>query len=70
MRSVKPNKKKMKYKTCSLLTIPGLLQAEKLKANGWQVNSVGLFSIQFCKKEGDRLSAKEAKESLSLNSNH
>ena len=43
---------KTNHKKCSLLTISGLLEAEKLKANGWEVNSVGLFSIQFCKKEG------------------
>ena len=41
-----------KYKTCSLITIKGLLEAEKLKARGWQIGSVGLFSIQFYKKKG------------------
>tara|TARA_R110002124_G_scaffold190121_2_gene357401 strand:+ start:733 stop:870 length:138 start_codon:yes stop_codon:yes gene_type:complete len=39
-----------KYKTCSLITITGLLEAEKLKAGGWEIGSVGLFSIQFYKK--------------------
>jgi hypothetical protein len=39
-----------KYKTCSLITIHGLLKAEKLKASGWEIESVGLFSIQFYKK--------------------
>jgi len=42
----------IKYKTCSLITITGLLEAEKLKASGWEVGSVGLFSIQFYKKKG------------------
>jgi len=39
-----------KYKTCSLITIAGLLEAEKLKASGWKINSIGLFSIQLYKK--------------------
>lgn len=40
----------IKYKTCSLITISGLLEAEKLKANGWEIGAVRLFSIQFYKK--------------------
>jgi len=39
-----------KYKTCSLITIAGLLEAEKLKASEWKIGSIGLFSIQFYKK--------------------
>lgn len=42
---------KIKYKTCSLITMNGLLKAEKLKTSGWKVGSVGLYSIQFFKSQ-------------------
>jgi len=38
---------KMQYKTVDTSTLKGLKQAERLKANGWIVYSVGLFLIKF-----------------------
>ena len=40
----------IKYKTVDTMTIAGIELAEKLKANGWTIYSVGLFRIQFYKK--------------------
>lgn len=35
------------YKTVDTSTLKGLKQAERLKASGWKVIRVGLFSVQF-----------------------
>lgn len=37
----------MEYKTVDTRTLAGLRQAERLKAQGWTVGSVGLYTIQF-----------------------
>jgi hypothetical protein len=40
----------IKYKTVDTRTLKGLKQAERLKANGWTIGSVGLWTIEFYKK--------------------
>ena len=42
----------LKYKTVDTTTLKGLKRAERLHAYGWKMIRVGLFSIQFEKKEG------------------
>lgn len=43
---------RFEYKTIDTSTINGIAEAEKLKALGWRIISVGLYTIQFerCKK--------------------
>lgn len=40
---------KIKYKTVDTRTLKGLKQAEQLKALGWIIGSVGLYTMQFYK---------------------
>jgi hypothetical protein len=42
---------KIRYKTISTNTISEIETAEKLLGEGWVIGSVGLFTIQFYKKE-------------------
>jgi len=42
---------KTQYKNVDTSTLAGLKQAEKLKASGWIIYSIGLFIIRFYKKE-------------------
>ena len=41
---------KLKYKTIDTRTVKGLRQAERLKAKGWKVASVGFHTIMLYKK--------------------
>jgi hypothetical protein len=40
---------KVEYKLIDTSTLKGLQQAERLKANGWEIIRTGLFTIQFRK---------------------
>jgi len=42
---------KTKYKTVDLRTTKGFKQAERLKASGWTVGSVGFHTVQLHKKD-------------------
>ena len=42
------------YKTVDTVTLKGLQQAERLKANGWEQYRVGMFSIQFMRDKPKR----------------
>ena len=42
---------KITYKTIDTRTLDGLKKAERLHARGWAMVSVGLFKIQFYRKE-------------------
>lgn len=35
------------YKTISLRTLSGVKQAERMKANGWEIVSIGFETIMF-----------------------
>jgi len=41
--------RKIKYKTVDTRTLKGVKQAERLKANGWTVGSIGFSTIEFYK---------------------
>lgn len=41
---------KTKYRNVDTTTIKGIKEAERLKALGWIIYSVGLFRIQFYKR--------------------
>lgn len=41
----------MEFKLVDTRTLAGLKQAERLKARGWQIGTVGLFSIDFYREE-------------------
>ncbi len=40
----------IEYKNVDTTTVKGIKDAERLKANGWIVYSIGLFRIQFYRK--------------------
>lgn len=41
---------KTEIKTISLRTIEGIIEAQKLKADGWKEERLSLFTIQFTKQ--------------------
>ena len=41
---------KYQYRIVDTGTLEGLRQAERLKANGWRIDRVGLFLIWFSKR--------------------
>lgn len=41
----------MKYKTVDTKTLKGLIEAERLKENGWKIISVGFYEIIFEKEK-------------------
>lgn len=43
---------RVKYKTIDLRTEKGFKQAERLKARGWVIGSVGFHTVQLYKREG------------------
>jgi len=46
----KDTRMKLKYQTVDTRTLDGIKKAEKLKANGWKIGSVGFTTIQFYKE--------------------
>ncbi len=50
MTTTKPKGPKFTYKTVDTSTLDGLKQAERLHVNGWRTNRVGLFLVQFEKR--------------------
>lgn len=49
---------KVEYRTVDTRTEKGLKEAEKLKAAGWEIGSVGLYTIQFFKKPTKKTESK------------
>lgn len=48
------------YRTVDTRTLKGLKEAERLKANGWTIGSVGLYTIEFYRKSKPRKVGKKA----------
>lgn len=40
---------KTEYKSIDTRTLKGLKEAERMKANGWTIASVGVYTIMFCR---------------------
>jgi len=40
---------KLQYRTVDLRTLKGIKLAERLKANGWKIGSVGFYTLQLYK---------------------